>query len=127
MTTEKLNIYKCDLCGNIVEVLHGGVGTLVCCDKPMRLLKENTTDASVEKHVPVIEITPSYVKVSVGSMPHPMLEEHYIEWIEIIADGKVYRQYLNPVDKPEAVFNIEAKRIVAREYCNLHGLWKSEK
>lgn len=127
MKTERLNVYKCDYCGIIVEVLNGGAGFLVCCNHPMRLLKENTTDASVEKHVPVIDIIPNGVKVSVGSMPHPMLEEHYIEWIEIIADGKLYREYLKPGDKPEAFFNINAKNVVAREYCNLHGLWKSEK
>lgn len=126
MTVEKLNIYKCDHCGIIVEILHGGAGTLVCCNHNMKQLKENTTDAAVEKHVPVVEIIPSGVKVAVGSLTHPMLEEHYIEWIEIIADGKIYRQHLNPGEKPEAVFNIEAKEIIAREYCNLHGLWKTE-
>ena len=124
MTAERYNVYKCDHCGIIIEALHGGAGSLVCCNHPMRLLKENTTDAAVEKHVPVIEITPDGVKVEVGSMPHPMLEEHYIEWIEIIADGKIYRQYLKPGDKPEAFFKIQAEEIVAREYCNLHGLWK---
>jgi len=126
MTTERLNVYKCDHCGIIVEVLHSGSGSLVCCNHPMRLVKENTTDASVEKHVPVIKIIPNGVKVSVGSVPHPMLEEHYIEWIEIIADGKIYRQYLKPGEKPEAVFNIKAENLIAREYCNLHGLWKKQ-
>ena len=124
MPAEKNQVYKCDPCGNIVEVLHGGVGTLVCCNKDMRLLKENEVDASTEKHVPVIEPVEGGVKVLVGSVPHPMQEDHYIEWIEILADGKAYRQYLNPGDKPEAVFKVEAKEIVAREYCNLHGLWK---
>lgn len=127
MTAEKFNVYKCDHCGIIAEVLNSGAGSLVCCNHDMRLLKENTTDASVEKHVPVIETTPNGVKVSVGSLPHPMLEEHYIQWIEIIADDKIYREYLKQGEKPEALFNIEAKNIVAREYCNLHGLWKSEK
>jgi len=127
MTAEKLNFYKCDQCGIIVQVLDGGAGSLICCNHNMRLLKENTTDASVEKHVPVIEVIPYGVKVSVGSLPHPMLEEHYIQWIEIIADGKIYREYLKPGERPEATFNVVAKNIVAREYCNLHGLWKSEK
>jgi len=123
----RYEVYKCDICGNIVEMLHDGIGELVCCDKPMRLFKENTTDAALEKHVPVIEITPNGVKVLVGSVPHPMTEEHYIEWIEIIADNKLYRQYLKPGEKPEAFFEIKAENIIAREYCNLHGLWKSEK
>lgn len=127
MAVEKLNIFKCDHCGIIVEVLHGGAGTLVCCNHNMRLLRENTTDASTEKHVPVIEIIPEGIKVSVGTVPHPMQEDHYIEWIEIIADGKSYRQFLKPGDAPEAIFNIKAENIVAREHCNLHGLWKSEK
>jgi len=122
--TERLNVYKCDICGIIAEIAHSGAGTLVCCNKPMRLLKENTTDAAVEKHVPVIEIIPEGVKVTVGSVAHPMQEEHYIEWIEIIADGKVYKEYLKPGDAPEAVFCVKAENITAREYCNLHGLWK---
>lgn len=126
MSTEKLHIYKCDHCGIIVDVLHGGGGSLVCCNHNMRLLKENTTDASVEKHVPVIDITPAVVKVSVGSLLHPMEEKHYIEWIAIIADGNVYRKYLKPGDAPEADFCIVAKEITALEYCNLHGLWKKE-
>lgn len=122
---ERYEVYKCALCGNIVEVLHAGVGQLVCCGKPMTALKENTTDAALEKHVPVIEKISGGVKVSVGSVAHPMLPEHYIEWIEIIADGKVCRKYLNPSDAPEAVFNVEADNITVREYCNLHGLWKA--
>lgn len=123
---EKLQIYKCELCGNIVEVLHGGAGELVCCEKPMKLLAENTTDAATEKHVPVIEKVPGGVNVKVGEVAHPMLDNHYIEWIEIIADGKAYRQFLNPGDAPEATFKVEgAQKIVAREYCNLHGLWKA--
>ncbi|MEI8388429.1 MAG: desulfoferrodoxin [bacterium] len=127
MTAERFDVYKCDHCGIIIEVLGGGAGTLVCCNTPMRLLKENATDAAIEKHVPIIEVIPNGVKVSVGNVAHPMLEEHYVEWIEIIADGKIYRQYLKPHEKPEAVFNIQAENIVIREYCNLHGLWKLEK
>ena len=122
---EKLQIYKCAVCGNIVEVLHGGVGELVCCGKPMELLDEKTADATTEKHVPVIEKVDGGYKVKVGSVPHPMEEKHYIEWIEVIADGKTCRQFLNPGDKPEALFKIEAQDVTARAYCNLHGLWKS--
>ena len=124
MTLQR-QIYKCNICGNIVEVLDAGAGQLVCCGQPMQLMSENTVDASKEKHVPVIEKTKNGFKVKVGSVPHPMEEKHYIEWIEIIADGKSYRKFLKPGDKPEAEFCIDAKKIEAREYCNLHGLWKS--
>lgn len=123
--TQKLQVYKCEKCGNIVEVLHEGVGQLVCCGQPMKLFTENTVDAAQEKHVPVIEKTEGGYKVKVGSIPHPMEEKHYIEWIELIADGKVYRQFLTPGQQPEAVFFIDASQVSAREYCNLHGLWKS--
>ena len=123
--TEKLQIYKCEVCGNIVEMLHTGVGELVCCGQPMKLFKENTTDASKEKHVPVIEMTAAGIKVKVGSVAHPMEEKHYIEWIEVIADGKAYRKFLNPGEAPEATFEIKAEKVTAREYCNLHGLWKA--
>lgn len=123
--TERLQVYKCEVCGNIVEVLHEGKGELVCCNQPMKLFKENTVDAAQEKHVPVVEKTAEGIKVTVGSVPHPMEEKHYIEWIEIIADGKAYRQFLNPGDAPEATFNITADQVTAREYCNLHGLWKA--
>ena len=122
--TNKLQIYKCEVCGNIVEVLHKGAGELVCCGQLMVLRKENTVDAAKEKHVPVVERTEGGVSVKVGSVVHPMEEKHYIEWIEIIADGKAYRQFLKPGDSPEAMFDIEAGDVTAREYCNLHGLWK---
>ena len=121
---ESLQVYKCDLCGNIVEVLHGGEGELVCCGQPMGLLEENTVDAAKEKHVPVIEKVDGGYKVKVGSVAHPMEEKHFIEWVEIIADGKVYREFLCPTQAPEAVFEISATKVTAREYCNLHGLWK---
>lgn len=121
---ERLEVYKCETCGNIVEVLHGGKGELVCCGKPMVQLVENTVDAAKEKHVPVIEKVEGGVKVKVGSVAHPMEEKHWIEWVEIIAGGKTYRQYLNPGNAPEATFNVEADQITAREYCNIHGLWK---
>ena len=122
---EKLQVYKCEACGNIVEVLHGGGGELVCCGEPMKLQVENTVDAAKEKHVPVIEKVDGGVKVKVGSVAHPMEESHYIEWVEIIADGEAYRQFLNPGEAPEATFCIKAEQITAREYCNLHGLWKA--
>jgi len=123
--TERDQIYKCNICGNIVEVLHAGVGELVCCGQPMQLLKENTVDASKEKHVPVIERTKDGVGVKIGSIPHPMEEKHYIEWVEIIADGRSYKKFLKPGDAPEAEFCVRAQKITAREYCNLHGLWAS--
>ena len=122
---ERLEVYKCDLCGNIVELLHGGAGELVCCGQPMKLFTENTVDAAKEKHVPVIEKVDGGFKVKVGDVPHPMEEKHYIEFVELIADGKVYRQFLNPGETPEAMFCIEAAQVSAREYCNLHGLWKA--
>lgn len=121
---EKLEVYRCEMCGNIVEVLHGGKGELVCCGKPMKLMKENSVDAAKEKHVPVVEKSPEGFRVKVGSAAHPMEEKHYIEWVEIIADGKAYRQFLNPGAAPEAVFPIQAEKVQARGYCNLHGLWK---
>jgi len=122
--TERLQVYKCEICGNIVEVLHEGKGELVCCGEPMKLLVEGAVDAAKEKHVPVVEKTAAGIKAKVGSAPHPMEEKHYIEWIEVLADGKAYRQFLKPGDAPEATFNIQADRITAREYCNIHGLWK---
>lgn len=123
--TAQLEVYKCEICGNIVEVLHTGAGELVCCGEPMELLDAKTADATTEKHVPVIEKTPTGVKVIVGSTLHPMEEAHYIEWIEIIADGKAHRQFLQPGDPPEAEFCIEADSITAREHCNVHGLWEA--
>lgn len=118
-------IYKCNSCGNIVQVIHAGAGDLVCCGANMEYMAENTTDAAVEKHVPVIEKTDNGYKVKVGSAPHPMETEHYIEWIELIADGVSYRAYLNPGDAPEAEFCISADTVNAREYCNKHGAWKA--
>jgi len=125
MAIEKLQIYKCSLCGNIVEVVHVGGGTLVCCGKEMNLLTENTTDAAQEKHVPVVEKVDGGYKVKVGSVAHPMEDKHLIQWIQLIADGVAYRQFLAPGGAPEAVFRVEAKQVTAREYCNLHGLWKA--
>ena len=124
--TELKQVYKCNVCGNMVEIVHAGPGKLVCCNQPMELLSENTTDAATEKHVPVIEKVDSGYKVAVGSVAHPMTDEHFIEWIELIADSKVYRQHLTPADKPEAFFPVDAAKVTAREYCNLHGLWRSD-
>jgi superoxide reductase len=122
---EQLQVYKCDVCGNIVDVMHAGAGELVCCGQPMKLFKENSVDAAKEKHVPVVEKTADGFKVKVGSVAHPMEEKHWIEFIELIVDGKVYRQFLKPGQSPEATFCIKADKVTAREYCNLHGLWKA--
>ncbi|MDP8238773.1 MAG: desulfoferrodoxin [Candidatus Hatepunaea meridiana] len=124
--TALLQVYKCEICGNIVEVIHKGAGKLVCCGKPMIYLEESTTDAATEKHIPVIEKTEDGYKVTVGSVEHPMMEAHYIEWIELIADGVAYRKFLKPDDKPEATFCIEADNVSTRELCNMHGVWKGE-
>lgn len=124
--TKILEIYKCNVCGNIVEVVHAGAGGLVCCGQPMTLMVENTTDAAREKHIPVLEETAKGAKIKVGTIAHPMEEKHFIEWIEVITDGKTARQSLKPGDSPEAVFAGEAGKITTvRAYCNLHGLWKA--
>lgn len=123
--TQRNEIYKCMRCGNIVEVLHASAGELTCCGEAMRLLHENTTDAALEKHIPVLTQHPTGVDAVVGSVLHPMEDKHFIEWIEVLADGRVYRQFLNPGEAPAAVFCITAQDIVAREFCNLHGLWRS--
>jgi len=123
--TERLQVYKCEICGNIVEMLHASDGELVCCGEAMKLYTENTVDAAKEKHVPVIEKTDGGFKVKVGSVAHPMEEDHYIEWIQVVADGKAYREFLKPGGAPEAEFCIDAGQVTAREYCNKHGLWKA--
>ena len=120
---ESKGIYRCNVCGNIVFVANDGGGTLSCCNEDMELLKANSTDAAQEKHVPVIEKTDTGYKVTVGSVPHPMEDKHYIQWIEHIADGVSYWKFLKPGDAPEAEFCIQAESVTAREYCNLHGLW----
>ena len=124
MTSQK-QVYRCNVCGNIVEVLHAGKGELVCCGQPMELLQEKVSDVGLEKHVPVVETAGKGTKVRVGSVPHPMEEEHYIEWVEVVTDGESCRQFLKPGDRPEADFEIGAHKVVAREYCTIHGLWKS--
>lgn len=123
--TELNQVYKCNICGNVVEVLHTGKGQLVCCGQPMELLKEKAEDEGQEKHVPVVEKADGGVKVKVSSVPHPMEEKHHIEWIEVLAGGRVCRKFLKPGDAPEAVFGLGAERASARAYCNVHGLWKS--
>ncbi len=123
---KQLEVYKCELCGNIVEVLHGGPGAMFCCGQPMALQTENTVDAAKEKHVPVIEVGADSITVRIGSVAHPMQDDHYIEWIELLADGKAYRQHLKPGDAPEATFPVSAAQVTAREYCNLHGLWSTQ-
>jgi len=124
MGVEKINqIYRCSICGNIIEVLHVGGGTLVCCGKDMELLQEKTEDIGKEKHVPVIEMKGDKIKVKIGNIEHPMEEKHHIEFIEVITDGRIYREFLKPGMKPEAEFCVSGKNISARAYCNIHGLW----
>lgn len=124
----KLNaIYVCGVCGNRVEVVREGAGELVCCGQPMKLQIAGTSDGAAEKHVPVIEKVDGGYKVKVGSVEHPSTQEHHIEWIELICEcGKVQRKYLKPGDKPEATFSTTCDKVLAREYCNLHGLWQAE-
>lgn len=123
--TERLQIYKCEICGNIVEVVHGGQGELVCCEKPMKLLEEQTADMAKEKHVPVVEATDDGVTVKVGSIPHPMEAEHYIEWVQLISGDNAYRIFLKPGGAPQGTFKVLKGDLKAREYCNVHSLWRS--
>jgi len=122
---DRLDVLKCEMCGQIIEVVHAGAGQLVCCGKPMTKLEENSVDAAVEKHVPVVEKTDGGFKVTVGAAAHPMEEKHYIEWIELVAGDKAYRAFLEAGGAPEAVFKIDADSPKARAYCNLHGLWRN--
>lgn len=121
-----LEIYKCEVCGNIVEVLYEGVGALHCCGQPMKIMRENTVDASYEKHIPVGEWEGGILTVKVGSAPHSMTKEHYIQWIEVLVGNKAYREFLKIGQEPQASFSIDTRGepVVLREYCNLHGLWK---
>ena len=123
--TKIREIYRCQICGHVVEVVNPGA-VLSCCGEPMKLMKENTSDGAKEKHVPVIEPIEGGYRVTVGSVEHPMLPEHYIQWIELLTPTDVLRHELKPGEKPEAIFltNAEAKDVTAREYGNLHGLWK---
>ncbi len=124
--TEINQVYKCGICGNIVDVLYAGAGELVCCGQPMNLLEEKTKDEGQEKHVPVAEKTEKGINVRVGSVQHPMEEEHHIQWIQVISGSKSYRKFLKPGDAPEAEFDtiLESSDTV-RAYCNVHGLWKA--
>jgi superoxide reductase len=124
----KINeVYRCDVCGNMVIVVHSGQGGLVCCGQPMKLMEDNTVDAAQEKHVPVVEKVDNGYKVSVGSVAHPMEDKHYIEWIVLVEDeNKCQRKMLKPGDAPEAIFNSDADSAYARAYCNLHGVWRNK-
>lgn len=120
----RFQIYKCEICGNIVELLHGGKGQLVCCGQPMTLMEENVVDASREKHLPAVETDGATVHVKIGTIPHPMEEKHYIEWIEVIDGNKSHIHFLSPRDNPKASFNVSGESVTTRCYCNIHGLWK---
>jgi superoxide reductase len=123
---ERLQVYRCAACGNVAEVLTAGAGNLVCCGQSMEHLAAKTADQGKEKHVPVIEKLNGGFKVKVGSIPHPMEEKHFIQWIEIIADGKAYRHWFKPGQTPEAIFNLPVENVTAREHCNLHGVWEAK-
>jgi len=125
--TERLQVYKCEICGNIVEVVHTGVGELVCCGQPMRLLEEKTKEEGGEKHLPVMEKTENGIKVKVGSISHPMERKHYIEWIEVQTAWQTYRRFLQPGGAPEAEFEIDESILKVRGYCNIHELWAIKK
>lgn len=125
--TKRLQVYKCEICGNIVQVFHAGKGELVCCNQPMKLLEEQTEEQGREKHVPVAEKTDKGINVKVGSVPHPMEEKHYIEWIEVQTDKGISTKFLNPGDEPRAEFEVEGDIVKTREYCNIHGLWAAGK
>lgn len=124
---EQLEVYKCEVCGNIVLVLHGGAGELVCCNQPMVLQDEQTEDSSVEKHVPYIASSDDGVVVKIGeNETHPMQDEHYIEWIEVQTEDRIYRKFLQPGDEPKAEFCVpESEVLKVREYCNVHNLWST--
>lgn len=127
MATERSQVHKCSVCGAMTEVSQGGAGTLVCCNQPMDLMTENTTDAAQEKHVPVVEpVEGGGFKVTVGSVAHPMADDHWITWIEILTANRTCRVDLNPGDPPEAFFPLKDTPLAVRAYCNLHGLWKAE-
>jgi superoxide reductase len=123
--TELNQVYKCNVCGNIVEVVHSGGGELVCCGQPMELEVEKTEiEEGKEKHVPVVEKTDGGLIVQVGSVSHPMESEHYIEWIEVVTEHRTYKKFLEPGTEPVAEFFLEAEHFTVRAYCNVHGLWK---
>ncbi len=127
--TNVLEIYKCDICGNIVEVVHAGAKALVCCKQPMNLMNAKSEDTGQEKHLPVIEKTSHGIDIKVGSIPHPMEDKHYIEWVEVEEpNGKVLRKFFKSGETAEVNFGIAGSKegLTVRSYCNLHGLWVSK-
>ncbi|MCP4755832.1 MAG: desulfoferrodoxin [Proteobacteria bacterium] len=120
---ERMQVYKCDLCGNTVDIAHAGGGQLACCNQPMTLMEEKNADQGVEKHLPVVEKADKRIKVTVGSTAHPMEDKHFIEWIETVTGDAVSRKYLKPGDTPERSFCYKKDQLRVRAYCNLHGLW----
>jgi len=125
--TSRMDIYQCSVCGNVALIVHAGGGTLVCCGKSMELLVAKTDDAGKEKHVPVIEKSAGGILVKVGSVPHPMEEKHFIEWIEVRSGKDHYMRELKPGDKPEAEFCVPDTDVTVRIFCNVHGLWTNRK
>jgi superoxide reductase len=126
MATERHEVYKCGVCGIVAEALDGGAGEMVCCGRPMQKMAPSTAETSAEKHVPWVQRVEGGLRVTVGEADaHPMEPKHFIQWIEVLVDGRQYRQYLEPGDKPEAEFPVDGDRIVAREFCNIHGLWRA--
>jgi len=125
--TELNNIYRCNTCGHMTEIINEGTGELVCCDQKMELLEERQLDVGAEKHIPIIEKDGNNIVVKLGEVPHPMLEEHYICFIELFVGDKIYRKFLKASDDPKAVFEVcaDMNDLKARAYCNIHGLWPS--
>jgi len=121
--TKLFEVYKCEVCGNMTKVVHASGGTMVCCGTPMTLQQEKTTDQGKEKHVPVVEKSAKGILVKLGSVPHPMEEKHYIEWIEVRTRTSVFIKALLPGDKPEAEFCVADTNVKVRAFCNVHGLW----
>ena len=119
-----VQVYRCELCGNMVEKVVNGGGTLVCCGQEMTLVGEDTTEAATEKHIPVVEKVDGGIKVTVGSVVHPMTDAHYIQWIEVVTGQGVLRKHLTPKDAPVATFLLDTDEYYVRAYCNIHGLWK---
>ena len=124
--TQLYQIYKCNVCGDTVEVINAGAGQPYCCGQPMELLVEKTEDVGKEKHVPVVEKQGNELRVKIGEVPHPMEENHYIQWVEVLCDKGCFKKLLKPGDKPEAFFNVDCTNFMVRIYCNVHGLWKSK-
>ncbi len=121
----RFDIYKCDKYGIIAQIMTTGAGKLVCCETSMDKMIENTTDAAKEKHIPVVEKIGNRLEVKVGSVNHPMNEDHFIQWVEVVGNEESFLKFLSYTDKPEAVFDLECDEFYVRAYCNLHGLWRS--